>query len=75
MPTQEWFEVRLMIAAEQARQAGFDQTYAALLDVLRASIHSDERMIGALSAPLPTVPLRFKIKGGDKPPQQTFTNR
>ena len=50
MPTQEWFEVRVLMAAEEARQAGFEQTYLALVDVLRTSRLSHERMIGALSS-------------------------
>ena len=49
MPTKELFELRVLIAAEQAKQAGFEQTYLALLDVLRTSRYSEERMIGSLA--------------------------
>ena len=44
MPTTEWFETKVMIAAEEARRAGFSQTQSALLDVLRSSRCRDERM-------------------------------
>jgi len=48
MPTKDLFELRVLIAAEQAKQAGFEQTYLALLDVLRASRCTEEGMIGNL---------------------------
>ena len=49
MPTKELFELHVLIAAEQAKQAGFEQTYLALLDVLRTSRYSEERMISSLA--------------------------
>lgn len=66
MPTTEWFETQVMIAAEEARRAGFSQTYLALLDVLRASRCSDERMIGSLSTSHPTVPLRYSYNSNEE---------
>ena len=39
---QERFEAKLLIAAEQALQAGFIQTYRSLLDVYRVSRHGNE---------------------------------
>ncbi|WP_299751801.1 hypothetical protein [uncultured Tateyamaria sp.] len=49
MSAQEWFEFKVMVAAEDARKAGYIQTHLALLDVLRASRYSEQRMIGSLS--------------------------
>lgn len=74
MPTNEWFETRVMIAAEEARRAGFSQTYLALLDLLRASRCSDERMIGSLSTSHPTVTVRSQLDPNDGPSFLGFTN-
>ncbi|WP_299751753.1 hypothetical protein [uncultured Tateyamaria sp.] len=49
MSAREWFEFKVMVAAEDARKAGYIQTHLALLDVLRASRYSEQRMIGNLS--------------------------
>ncbi len=49
---QQCFETKLMIAAEQARQAGFTQTYLSLLDVLRVSRHENETLSNGLSRAL-----------------------
>ena len=73
MPTQEWFEVRVMLAAEQARTAGFEQTYLALVDVLRASRLSHERMIGHLSTSQPHVLQRGLTKKEDGRTRFGFT--
>ena len=74
MPTKEWFEAKVMIAAEEARRAGFSQTHSALLDVLRASRCSDERMIGSLSPSHPTVSLCSSLQPNDGLSPHGFTN-
>lgn len=73
MPTQEWFEMRVMLAAEQARKAGFEQTYLALVDVLRSSRLSHERMIGHLSTSQPHVSLHGHTKKQDSHTRFGFT--
>lgn len=74
MPTQEWFEVQVMVAAEEARQAGFEQTYLALVDVLRASRLSHERMISALSTSQPHLSLSGQTTNQDGGTRLGFTN-
>lgn len=74
MPTTECFETKVMIAAEEARRAGFSQTHAALLDVLRASRCSDERMIGSLSNSHPAVSLRSSLRPNLGRAPYGFTN-
>ena len=63
MCAQEWFETKVMIAAEEARRGGFEQTYLALLDVLRTSRYSEERMVGSLSVSFPIVSLHSGSNG------------
>ncbi|MEO9684014.1 MAG: hypothetical protein ABJF86_11845 [Tateyamaria sp.] len=55
MSAEERFKTSVLIAADHARREGFDQTYLALLDVLRAAIYSDEKIIGSPIASMPTV--------------------
>lgn len=74
MPTKEWFETRVMIAAEDARRAGFGQTYAALLDVLRASRCSDERIVGSFAVSRPAVSVVSKRCENGEPLDNSFTN-
>lgn len=74
MSTTECFETKVMIAAEEARRAGFIQTHAALLDVLRASRCSDERMIGSLSTAHPAMSLRSSLRPNLRRPPHDFTN-
>lgn len=45
MSAQELFEVKVMMAAEDARRCGFENTYLALIDVLRTTRLHRERSI------------------------------
>lgn len=74
MPTAECFETRVMIAAEEARRAGFSQTHSALLDVLRASRCTNGRMFSSLSTSLPTATLSSSSHPEDGSSPRDFTN-
>lgn len=45
MASLEWYEAKILVAAEEARRDGFYQTHLALLDVLRTAKHSNDRAL------------------------------
>ena len=62
MHTRGSFEVQVMIAAEKARRAGFNETHLALLDVLRAARCNNERVVGSLKTPASAAAVRISTE-------------
>ena len=73
MSAQEWFEFKVMVAAEDARKAGYIQTHLALLDVLRASRYSEQGMIGDLNNTSRNLAVTPLVEQQDSQPRSELT--